>query len=64
MDCGRIQYSAYSGQISNNRREELTYRLRHTLGQAVGSIKVFAICERDLALMKELTNQHGHATSD
>ncbi|MGI6344399.1 MAG: CRISPR-associated endonuclease Cas2 [Bacillota bacterium] len=58
----RIQYSAFWGEISNNRREELIYRLRHTLGRKVGNIIIFAICDRDLKLKKELRNQGDYST--
>lgn len=53
----RIQYSAFIGKQSNNRREELVYRLKHTLGNKIGNIVIFAICERDQKLIRELVNK-------
>ena len=45
-----IQYSAFEGDLSFNRREELVLRLRKTLGQHEGNIQIYVICEKDLAL--------------
>lgn len=50
----RIQYSAFIGRQSNNRREELIYRLRHTLGKQAGHILIYAICEKDQGLVREI----------
>ncbi|NLW16855.1 MAG: CRISPR-associated endonuclease Cas2 [Firmicutes bacterium] len=60
----RIQYSAFVGKQSNNRREELTYRLRHTLGKQAGYILVYAICQRDQKLIREIgSKDYGSSAS-
>lgn len=46
----RIQYSAFEGNANRNRRQELTQRLRRTLGRQQGNIQVIPLCERDLRL--------------
>ncbi len=45
-----IQYSAFEGDLSFNRREELILRLKKTLGQHEGNIQIYVVCEKDLAL--------------
>ncbi len=51
---GRIQYSAFAGDLHRNRREELLMRLKKTLGKKEGNIRLQPVCTRDLALMKEI----------
>lgn len=53
----RVQYSAFQGRLSNNRREELAYRLRHTLGAQQGSILIYAMCQRDQQLLREIRSR-------
>ncbi|WP_447977325.1 CRISPR-associated endonuclease Cas2 [Candidatus Nitrospira bockiana] len=43
----RIQFSAFSGSLSRNRREELFLRLEETLGDRPGKILVQPVCEKD-----------------
>jgi len=50
----RIQFSAFSGWLNANKREELFLRLRRELGDHPGKILVLPVCERDLKAMKEV----------
>lgn len=53
----RIQWSAFLGPLSQNRREELAQRLRRTLGRQTGSIHLYPLCERDLHLRVEIEGE-------
>jgi CRISPR-associated protein Cas2 len=44
----RVQYSAFAGSLSRNKREELFLRLRSTLGQEEGKILVQPVCQKDV----------------
>lgn len=44
---GRIQFSAFSGFLNRNRREELHLKLEKALGTAPGKILIQPVCERD-----------------
>ena len=48
----RIQYSAFFGEMTTNRREELGMTLRKLLGRHWGRIHFFPMCDKDLRLMK------------
>jgi CRISPR-associated protein Cas2 len=50
----RIQYSAFTGDLDRNRREELMMRLKKTLGKKQGNIRLQPVCSRDFALTKEI----------
>lgn len=50
----RIQWSAFLGDLTHNRRGELTLRLRRTLGRADGSIHIYPICDKDFRLRTEI----------
>lgn len=52
----RIQYSAFQGQLSPNRTQELYFRLKATLGVDVGNIMLFSLCEKDVKQIKEIEN--------
>lgn len=56
LDYGlqRIQYSAFLGEMSQNRQQEIMQKLRRQLGKTAVSIQLFPICERDLRLRKTL----------
>lgn len=43
----RIQFSAFAGPLSRNRREELVIRLGETLGEKKGNILVQPVCGKD-----------------
>jgi CRISPR-associated protein Cas2 len=50
LDYGlaRVQYSAFRGKLTRNKREELFLRLKGLLGEKAGKILVQPICEKDL----------------
>lgn len=45
----RIQYSAFRGRLSRNRREELCRRLADELEDEVARVQVMPVCDRDAA---------------
>ncbi|HDN80365.1 MAG TPA: CRISPR-associated endonuclease Cas2 [Chloroflexi bacterium] len=56
LDYGleRIQYSAFFGELSRNRQEEIMQKIRRKMGDKEGVVHLFPICERDLRLRKEI----------
>ncbi|MBI3786304.1 MAG: CRISPR-associated endonuclease Cas2 [Deltaproteobacteria bacterium] len=50
LDFGllRVQYSAFAGSLSRNKREELFLKLRDTLGKEEGKILVQPVCQKDV----------------
>ena len=56
LDYGleRIQYSAFFGELSRNRQEEIMQKIRRKIGNKEGVVHLFPICERDLRLRKEI----------
>jgi len=50
----RIQWSAFRGELSTARRQELALRLRRTIGREEGNIQLFPICDKDIALRIEI----------
>ncbi len=51
LDYGlkRIQYSAFLGDLSLNRQEELWLKCRRRLGGGVGNLQLFVLTPQDLA---------------
>ena len=51
LDYGldRIQYSAFSGNISRNHQEELFQKAVKLLGKKAGNIQLIPICSKDWA---------------
>jgi CRISPR-associated protein Cas2 len=49
LDYGldRVQYSAFMGDLSANRQEELMLKITQRLGKAAGKIDLFPICKQD-----------------
>jgi len=45
----RIQYSAFTGQLSRNHQEELMLRIRSLLGQKAGCVQLFPVASDDWA---------------
>ncbi len=66
LDYGleRIQYSAFAGKLTRNKREELFLRLKALLDEKPGKILVQPICEKDLKSAKVVENEReaGKAT--
>ncbi|MCL6590011.1 MAG: CRISPR-associated endonuclease Cas2 [Firmicutes bacterium] len=52
----RIQYSAFTGNITSARRTELFRRLEAVLGREPGNIQMYPICEKDLEQKAEIIN--------
>jgi len=50
----RIQFSAFSGELSRNRREELFVKLRKILGDNEGKVRIYVIGGSDLSKMLEI----------
>lgn len=59
LDYGleRIQFSAFFGEISRNRTEELLQKIKRRAGKKAANVQVFSICEKDLRLRKTLINK-------
>lgn len=55
LDYGldRIQYSAFSGDLSRNLQEELFARLRALLGKKPGRLLLIPVCATDWAAREE-----------
>lgn len=58
LDYGleRFQYSAFFGQLTRNKREELFLRLKALLGEQPGKFLVQPICEKDLKAAHSVEN--------
>lgn len=50
----RIQCSVFMGRLHANLREELEGRLRLTLGDTPGDIRIFPLCDKDVRLASEI----------
>lgn len=61
LDYGleRVQYSAFRGKLSRNKREELWLRLKRTLEDCPGKILLQPICEKDGKIAQSLENLAG-----
>lgn len=59
LDYGleRVQYSAFFGRLTRNKREELFLRLKSILGEKAGKILVQPICEKDLRAAQSVENE-------
>ncbi len=49
LDYGldRVQYSAFTGNLSANHQEELMLKIERRLGKAAGRIDLYPICQSD-----------------
>lgn len=45
----RVQYSAFLGRLTSNRRQELFRKLQKTLGDGRGAVRLFVIGDRDFS---------------
>jgi len=59
LDYGleRIQYSAFVGNLSINRRAELFMRLQKLIGDKPGKVMVIAVCEKDANGIRQIVNE-------
>ncbi|WP_447973989.1 CRISPR-associated endonuclease Cas2 [Nitrospira sp. Kam-Ns4a] len=53
----RIQFSAFCGPLTRNRREELFLRLSDVLGEQPGRILLQPVCEKDMRSSLNLENE-------
>ena len=56
LDYGldRIQYSAFTGQLSRTHQEELMMKIKKKLGKKAGKVQLFSMCATDWAQRLEL----------
>jgi CRISPR-associated protein Cas2 len=61
LDYGleRIQYSAFMGRLTRNKREELFLRLTSILDDKPGKILLQPVCEKDLKSAQSVENEGG-----
>jgi CRISPR-associated protein Cas2 len=52
----RIQYSAFLGKLSRNKREELFWKLSEVIEDKPGKILIQPICEKDTKEQKYILN--------
>jgi len=50
----RIQYSAFLGDLSYNRREEMCQRLEDTVADGAARLHVVTLCDRDYRSVREI----------
>ncbi|MCR4428821.1 MAG: CRISPR-associated endonuclease Cas2 [Caldiserica bacterium] len=55
----RIQFSAFCGDLSFSKREELFLRLKKAAGNKEANIHLYSLCERDLNLARRHINISG-----
>ncbi|MBX9685130.1 MAG: CRISPR-associated endonuclease Cas2 [Candidatus Obscuribacterales bacterium] len=48
----RIQFSAFLGDLSASRRDELMVKLKKLLGVCIGNIQIITLCDKDARLRK------------
>lgn len=50
LDYGleRIQYSAFLGELSRNRTQEMLLKMQRLLSKKEGQVQCFPICQKDL----------------
>jgi CRISPR-associated protein Cas2 len=60
LDYGleRIQFSAFRGKLTRNKREELFLRLTAILEDTPGKILVQPICEKDFKAARSVENEN------
>lgn len=56
LDYGmeRIQFSAFRGDLTTNRRQELILKLRKRFGKSEGCIHILALCDKDAAHVEQI----------
>lgn len=53
----RIQFSAFLGDMTANRREELLKKIQRHLGTKEGNVQVFPICDKCLKQHRSAVNK-------
>ena len=59
----RIQFSAFYGLLTRNKREELFLHLQDTLGDRPGKLLVQPVCEKDIRVGLRVENEETDADS-
>lgn len=61
LDYGldRVQYSAFSGNLSRNYQQELFLRLKRILGKKPGKLLLIPVCEKDWQIRLEHLCEEG-----
>ncbi|MCW5853319.1 MAG: CRISPR-associated endonuclease Cas2 [Anaerolineae bacterium] len=56
LDYGlqRVQFSAFMGDLSRNRQEEMMLKIRRRVGRADANVRLIALGEREAKLQKEV----------
>lgn len=56
LDYGlqRIQYSSFLGEMNHNRQGEVLLKIKRRIGKHEANVQLFPLCEKDLALRKEI----------
>ncbi|MBI4316856.1 MAG: CRISPR-associated endonuclease Cas2 [Chloroflexi bacterium] len=56
LDYGlhRIQFSSFLGEMSRNRQGEIVQKIRRLVGRHEANVQIFPLCEKDLALRREV----------
>lgn len=52
----RIQYSAFLGDLTLNRQEELWLKCKRKLGKSAGNLQLFVLTQQDLARSRKFAN--------
>jgi CRISPR-associated protein Cas2 len=50
----RVQYSAFVGDISRSRQDELLQKIRRRLGRLAARVVLFPLCETDFRTRREV----------
>ncbi len=64
LDYGldRVQYSAFTGNLSRTNQEELFQRIKKRLGKRDGDVRLLPICQKDWAQRLEIHNEKNRTT--
>ncbi len=56
LDYGlaRIQYSAFFGELSQNRQGEILQKMKRRIGKREANVQLYPVCERDVGLCKKI----------
>ncbi len=60
----RIQFSAFCGLLTRNKREELFLRLGDTLGGCAGKILLQPVCQKDVTVSLRIENEDTGSKSE
>lgn len=55
----RIQFSAFLGDMTPNRREELLKKIKKCMGKNEGNVQIYPLCDRCLRQRQQILNIRG-----